>query len=68
MVETNGYYADGRLVAHWAPAKGLTTYGHGGDQSMAGNTPLAQQAFGFDAGSRLQSVKDGNGEKNFQCF
>jgi len=67
VVETNAYDADGRLIAHWTPAKGLTHYYRDGNGNplmvrFSDGTAITAQ---YDALNRLTALSDASGASTF---
>ena len=67
LVETNGYDADGRLTAHWTPAKGLThyTYDANGNPLTAAYSSGTGITATYDELNRIVSMSDAAGSSAF---
>ena len=67
LVETNGYDADGRLTAHWTPAKGLThyTYDANGNPLTVAYSSGTGITAAYDALNRITSMSDAAGSSTF---
>jgi RHS repeat-associated protein len=67
LVETNGYDANGRLTAHWTPAKGLTyyTYDANGNPLAASYSSGTGITAAYDALNRITSMIDAVGSSTF---
>jgi RHS repeat-associated protein len=67
LVETNGYDANGRLTAHWTPAKGLThyTYDANGNPLTVAYSSGTGITAAYDALNRITSMSDAAGSSTF---
>jgi RHS repeat-associated protein len=67
LVETNGYDANGRLTAHWTPAKGLTqyTYDNNGNPQTITYSSGPNITATFDSLNRITSMSDAVGASAF---
>ena len=65
-VETNGYDANSRLIAHWTPAKGLTRYNYDNNGNLLHvYYPDSTVSYGYDALNRIVGMGDQVGGSTF---
>ena len=66
LVETNGFDANGRLTAHWTPAKGLTRYGYDNSGNLLSiASPNSTISYRYDALNRIIGMSDASGASSF---